>query len=230
MPKDSFRQVQRSDRLSIQVANQIEELILSGILKIGEKLPPERELCEQFGVSRTVVREAVRVLEAKGLLKSQSGSGTYVRALKSLDVANSLGMYLSTHDGISSYGDLMEVRRILEVQIAAIAAERAVEDCFVKLEAVLDQMKSAMDDPQAFAKHDLQFHVTLAHCTGNELLAAVLDPFADAMYEAVLASNLPDPPEWNLEVHRRIFERVKARDAEGAAKAMAYALDQEKPV
>jgi GntR family transcriptional repressor for pyruvate dehydrogenase complex len=118
---------------------------------------------------------------------------------------------------------------VLEVQNAELAAKRATEDAILELEKTLTKMEEVIDDPETFAKHDLEFHVELARATGNELLAVILDPFMDVMYEVVLASNLPDPPEWTLRLHRRIFERVKDGDADGAAEAMASALDQEKP-
>jgi len=229
MNENSFKHVKRANRLSVQVAEQVEEFILSGKFSIGDKLPPERELCEQFGVSRTVVREAVRVLEAKGLLGSHGGSGTYVRALDADDVANSLGMYLTTRNDTASYEKIMEVRKVLEVQNAALAAERVTDEGILELEKSLSKMEDALDDPEKFAQFDLEFHIELARATGNELFVVILDPFMDVMYEAVLAHNLPDPPDWTLRLHRRIFEKVKAGDSSGAAEAMASALDQEKP-
>lgn len=222
-----YSPVKRQDRLSIQVANQIQDLILSKHLKVGDRLPPERELCQQFGVSRTVIREAIRALEAKGLLTSQGGSGTYVKGLQSEDVADSIGMYITTRDKPISHAKLMEVRRVLEVQIAALAAERATEESIEELDGLLARMDEAQDDPHAFAKFDLEFHVALAHATGNELFEILLDPFMDALYEARrLASKLPGVPEEAMGLHRDILAKVKAGDAEGAAQAMAVHLDQ----
>jgi GntR family transcriptional repressor for pyruvate dehydrogenase complex len=227
MQEKSFKQVHRTDRLSIQVAEQIADMILDGGLTIGERLPPERELCGQFGVSRTVIREAVRILEAKGLLKSQSGSGTYVRALKPGDVSDSLNMYLTTQSEHVTYEALMEIRRVLEVGIAALAAERAGEESIRRLESILSKMEASADDPDNLAKFDVEFHVALAKATGNHLFALLLDPFMEAIFEAVLVSNLSDPFDLVMEEHRRIFQKVKARDADGAAEAMRLALDQE---
>jgi len=222
-----YSAVKRPERLSVQVANQIQNLILSKRLRVGDRLPPERELCEQFGVSRTVIREAIRALEAKGLLATQVGSGTYVKGLQCEDVADSIGMYIVTRNKSVSHSKLMEVRRVLEVQIAALAAERASEESISELEALLAKMDEAREDPHAFAKFDLEFHVALARATGNELLVILLDPLMDVLYEARrLASNLAGVPEEAMELHRHILNKVRAGDAEGAAEAMAVHLEQ----
>jgi GntR family transcriptional repressor for pyruvate dehydrogenase complex len=227
MEKDSFEQIQRGEKLSVQVIEQIEEIILSGEIGPGQKLPPERELCRQFGVSRTVIREAVRVLEAKGLLSSKGGSGTYVRALEPGDVSSSLGMYLSTQRQSISYDDLMEVRRVLEVKIATLAADRATPEYIEKLNTLLAEMESVHHDPDAFAQYDLEFHVTLAQATGNEIFALLLDPFIDALYEARrLASKLEGVPEEAIRLHRNILDKVVAGDPKGAEEAMEIHLAQ----
>jgi GntR family transcriptional repressor for pyruvate dehydrogenase complex len=227
MERNSFEQIQRGEKLSVQVTEQIEHIILSGEIHPGEKLPPERELCQQFGVSRTVIREAVRVLEAKGLLTSKGGSGTYVRALEPEDVSSSLGMYLSTQSHSISHDDLMEVRRVLEVKVAAFAAERAQPDSIDELRDLLSKMESVVGDSDAFAQYDLEFHVTLARATGNEIFALLLDPFIDVLYEARrMASKLEGVPEEAIEFHRKILERVEARDPDGAAEAMAMHIEQ----
>jgi DNA-binding FadR family transcriptional regulator len=225
--KQLYAPVKRQDKLSVQVANHIQDLILSGRLKVGDQLPPERDLCAQFGVSRTVIREAVRTLEAKGLLVSQSGSGTYVRGIQSEDVVDSIGMYIITQDKPISHAKLMEVRRVLEVQIAGLAAERATPESLEELDRLITKMDGARDDARAFAQFDLEFHVALARATGNELLQILLDPFMDALYEARrLASELPGVPEEAMAFHRDIREKVGAGDAQGAARAMSAHLDQ----
>ena len=210
-----------------RLVKQIQEMIFRGELELGDRLPSEAELCEQFGVSRTVIREAVRTLEAKGLLVSQSGSGTYVRGIQSEDVVDSIGMYIITRDKPISHAKLMEVRRVLEVQIAGLAAERATPESLEELDRLISKMDGARDDPRAFAQFDLEFHVALARATGNELLQILLDPFMDALYEARrLASELPGVPEEAMAFHRDIREKVGAGDAQGADRAMSAHLDQ----
>ncbi|NIN97370.1 MAG: FCD domain-containing protein [Anaerolineae bacterium] len=228
---DLYSPVKRQERLPDQVADQIKDLILSKQLKVGDRLPPERELCEHFDVSRTVVREAMRILEAKSLLTSQSGSGTYVIAVPREDVIDSIGMYITTQGAAVSHAKLMEVRRLLEVQIASLAAERAELQTIQELDELLAKMEETRDDPRAFARLDLEFHIALARATGNELLEILLDPFMDALYEGRrLSAELVGAPEEAIQLHRGILEQVRAGNTEGAAQAMSVHLDQSERV
>jgi GntR family transcriptional repressor for pyruvate dehydrogenase complex len=179
----SYSPVIRQIKLPVQIAEQIQGLILARRLKVGDRLPPERDLCEQFKVSRTVVREAIRILDAKGLLTSQGGSGTYVRAIQSSDVVDSLDMYIATQSPSMPYGELMEVRRVLEVQITALAAERATEETISELEHLLSDMIASQADPDTFAKTDLEFHMALARGPATAC-SAILDPFVDPYTKA----------------------------------------------
>ncbi len=222
-----YTPVTRQNRLSIQVSDQLEGLILSKELKPGDRLPTERELSQRFSVSRTVIREAIRILEARRFVTTQGGSGTFVKDLEAKDVVQSLGIYISIKGKSVSYVQLMELRRIMEVQIAALAAERASKQAIQELSCLVKEMETATKDPAAFAKGDLDFHVALARATGNELLVMLLDPLMDVLYEARrVASELPGVPEEALRLHRNILRKVRARDAEGAARAMSKHLDQ----
>jgi GntR family transcriptional repressor for pyruvate dehydrogenase complex len=222
-----YSPVVRQVKLPIQVAEQIQGLILAKQLKIGDRLPSERDLCEQFKVSRTVVREAIRILEAKGLIFSQGGSGSYVRGIQSSDVVNSLEMYFATQSKSTPYTELMEVRRVLEVQIAMLAAERATEADITELEHLLKEMEINLDNPEVFAQMDLEFHMTLARATSNHLFELILDPFIEPLYEGrKLASQIPGVPQEAQEFHRKILEWVKSGDSEGAAEEMLLHLEQ----
>lgn len=227
MSEISYSPVIRQVKLPYQVADQIQGLILARQITAGDRLPPERDLCEQFKVSRTVVREAIRILEAKGLLTSQGGSGTYVRAIQPSDVVDSIGMYLVTQASSMPYVELMEIRRVMETQIASLAAERAREETITELERLLNEMQTSRIDPAEFARTDLEFHMTLARATGNHLFELILDPFVGLLYEGRrLASEIPGVADEALIHHQRILERVKAGDGEGAAEAMLLHLEQ----
>src|SRR5574342_1317761 len=108
MSTNVYQPVKRQEKLSVQVADQLQSSILANELKPGDRLPPERVLCDRFEVSRTVIREAISILEAKGLLTSKGGSGTYVRAIQSGDVADSIGIYISAPSHLVSLEDLIE--------------------------------------------------------------------------------------------------------------------------
>src|SRR5215212_10173666 len=129
--KALFDQVAREPRLSDKVAEMMLETILSNRLNVGDRLPSERELGEQFGVSRTVVREAVRALVAKGVIEVRSGSGLRVAAVDADSVRESMSLFL--RGGAIDFDKVNEVRSLLEVHIAGLAAERRTEDDLVGL-------------------------------------------------------------------------------------------------
>src|SRR6266566_7765181 len=126
-----FQQVAREPRLSDKVSQLMLDTILSGKLMPGDKLPSERELGEQFGVSRTVVREAVRALVAKGVIEVRSGSGLRVAAVDAAAVSESMSLFM--HGGGIEFEKVHEVRTVLEVHIAGLAAERATRDDLARL-------------------------------------------------------------------------------------------------
>src|SRR4051794_37145339 len=114
-----FAAIAREPRLPDKVACQLQQSILAGALKPGNRLPTERELGEQFGVSRTVIREAVRSLVAKGLLEVRGGSGLRVAAIDASAVRETMGMYLRVKAEFD-YGELHEVRSVMEIEIAGL--------------------------------------------------------------------------------------------------------------
>lgn len=224
---NSFIPVVRQSRLSAQVAEQIQNLILQNKLQVGDRLPAERELTEHFQVSRTVIREAIRILEAKGLLESLGGNGTFVRGVNPKDVSDSLGMYISTVGAAITHKDLMEVRYLFEIQIAKLAAERISTTGIQRLEELLEGMRRTSNDADKFAQYDLDFHLELARATNNQLMEILLDPLIDGLYEERrLASMLPGIAEEAISLHSAILEKVKARDASGAAQIMQQHLEQ----
>src|SRR6266550_7559142 len=134
-----FPQVTREPRLSDKVADLMLETILSRKLMAGDRLPSERELGEQFGVSRTVVREAVRALVAKGVIEVRSGSGLRVAAVDAAAVSESMSLFM--HGGGIEFEKVHEVRTVLEVHIAGLAAERASDDDVARLREVHERMQ-----------------------------------------------------------------------------------------
>src|SRR5918992_728341 len=134
----------RAPRLSDKVAGMMLETILSNRLSVGDRLPSERELGEQFGVSRTVVREAVRELVAKGVIEVRSGSGLRVAAVAASAVSESMSLFLRCRT--IDFEKVHEVRALLEVHIAGLAAERAGTDDIAALRVVHDRMQAERDD------------------------------------------------------------------------------------
>src|SRR5712692_3448962 len=164
----------RTSRLYEQIVQQVEESIHKGALKPGNQLPPERELAHQFGVSRTAVREAVKALREKGLVEAYPGRGTFVTNGTSHAIRQSLDrmIRITQPDGNIP---LIEVREILEPEIAARAAARANEKDVAALREAFAAMDHASDNAEAFIEADLDFHLALAEASGNPLIPAIID-------------------------------------------------------
>jgi len=219
--RDLFQTIERGTTLANRVTHQIEELIIEGDLQLGDRLPPERELARQFGVSRTVIREAVRALVAKSLLEVQPGSGTVVSRPTPKSVAQSMTMLLRAAQPEVDYDKVHEVRRLLEIEIAGMAAVRRSAEDLAELEAILREGSETQDDPECFPECDVAFHAALAHATHNELFPLLLDSMADIMVKVrQMGFQVPGMPARALKHHRAVFEQVKAGDVEGARQAM----------
>jgi GntR family transcriptional repressor for pyruvate dehydrogenase complex len=217
----------RAGRLYEQIVEQIEQRILTGDLKVGDQLPPERDLAEQFGVSRTAVREAVKALSEKGLVKIQPGRGTFITDRTSRAVRHSLGLMVKIgHPEGSGY--LVEVREILEPEIAARAAERATPENLAAMYEAVATMDTAMQDADTFIEADLDFHLALAEATQNSLVPTLLDSIIDLLREdrtRVFLTVTGGAARGQFH-HKRILDAVTRHDPEAARHAMRDHLEQ----
>ena len=206
-------------RLHEQVVSQIQELIEQHQLRPGDKFPPERELAKQFAVSRTVVRESIRGLEERGLVEVRHGSGVYVAEPSIDSVTESLALHLRV--SASSIMPLLEVREILEVEIAGLAAERATDEDQEEMEKALRREAELLESPSEYVEADLRFHELLTKATHNEMLPILLNPLAESLRESRrVTSEPPGSTGLSSKGHREIFEAVKNRDKEQAREAM----------
>jgi GntR family transcriptional repressor for pyruvate dehydrogenase complex len=216
---DYLRQVRRDERLADKVADLLKRAILNGQLAAGDRLPPERVLGERFGVSRTVVREAIRSLAAKGMVEVRSGSGTVVARVGAASVAETMQLYLR---GASIEYDLIdEVRTMVEVHVAGAAAERATEADLEGMRAVLWSMAATAHDHQRCAADDAEFHRRVARATHNPLYVMMLDAIGEPIMTVRQGTlSLPGRPAAAIDAHRRILDHVAGHDAAGAREAM----------
>lgn len=220
-PVHLFKTIQRSATLVHRVTGQVEQLIIKGELRPGDRLPPERELARQFGVSRTVVREAVRSLVAKGLLEVRPGSGTVVRSPSADAVAQSLMMFLRAGRPEFDCEKVLEIRRVLEVANAGFAAQRRTNEDLAEMERILRDASTLSYDRYRFAELDVAFHAAVARATHNELLSLLLDSVADILLTwRQFSFDVPGTPERAFVYHRAIYEQIQRGDAEGARRAM----------
>jgi GntR family transcriptional repressor for pyruvate dehydrogenase complex len=195
-------------------------MIADGRLPAGQRLPAERELAKQFGVSRTVIREAAAALAARGLLEVQAGGGAVVRAPSSRAVSQTMAYYLRGGAAVD-YNRVHEVRRVLEVEIAGLAAERRTEEDLHRLEGILHDARAGLEDRDGFARYDVAFHAALARAAHNDLFVLLLESLSDVMMQVrFLGFETPGAPGRALKHHRAVLEQVRNGDAEGAREAM----------
>jgi GntR family transcriptional regulator, transcriptional repressor for pyruvate dehydrogenase complex len=226
-PAELYAPLDRS-RLYEQVANKIETMIVSRHLKPRDRLPSERDLAESFAVSRTVIREAFKLLEARGLIEILTGNGVFVSQLDSSVVAKSLGMYLHLQGAMrDSEFKIHELRRILEVEIAGLAAERATAAELDLLWQLLERMGEEALSREQVAMLDLEYHVTLAQATHNEMISLVYEPVIDYLRQQLIAAwqRYDRSPELFNQQHRELYEAVRAHDPARARAAMMAHLD-----
>jgi len=224
--KPHFRAVGSKEGLVVRVVQAIENQILDGRLAVGTRLPPEREFAESLGVSRPVVREAVRTLATKGLLETRQGIGTTVRTVTHDEIATPLTLFLRTCGQEVDLEHLHQVRSILEVESAGLAAQQRTEKDLGELARICDEMQAAANDAEQFAFKDSEFHRRLAQTTHNPLMALLLDSVQKMMAEVrTLVSKQPNLSERVMPTHTRILECVTAREPDGARAAMREHLD-----
>ncbi len=211
-------------RLSDSIASDLERRILEGTLKAGERLPPERELAEQLGVSRPSLREALQKLAAKGLVQTRQGGGTLVVDRLQASFVDPWREMLRGHPALQQ--DLLEFRHMLESQAALLASERAneldlerIEDAFQALELAYEH-----DDMPACIKADVAFHQAIAEASHNALITHLSASLHRLIQEHV-AKNLQylhrHPQKWQhiRDQHRDIWNATRSRDARAAAAA-----------
>lgn len=219
----------RTSRLYEQIVQQIEESILKGALKPGDQLPAERELAQNFGVSRTAVREAVKALREKGLVEAYSGRGTFITDGTSQAIRQSLDLMvrIGQQEGSEASVHLAELRQILEPEIAALGAARIEEQLLATMREAVATMDRSLQDPDAYIEADLDFHLALAEAAGNPLVLSLLDSIVALLRQQRLRIfSVDGGPERGQFHHKRILAATEARDSEKARATMRDHLGQ----
>jgi len=224
MMEDLFHPFPR-ERLYEQIAEHIEQLISSGQLQQGDRLPPERELAEKLGVARGVVREAVKLLGARGLVTVQPGRGTFIAEMSSDSVSDHLGRFFRL--GNKSHSDLNELRRILEVEVACLAAQRAKPEHLAEMKRAIQEMDSNIKSAERYVAADMDFHLALAKATRNEMFPLLIEVLADLLRESRhMIFQVAGAPERGQLWHQRIYEAVMGHDTVAAREAMHQHMQQ----
>lgn len=218
-----FSRIEHS-RTADEVVQQIEALVLEGVLRVGDRLPGERELARQFDVSRPILRDALKDLEARGLIATRPGAGAYVADVIGQVFAKPVTELFATHR--KAAGDYLEYRREIEGIAAEYAARRATADDLALLERIVERMKAAQPagDLEAEAAVDVEFHQAIGECAHNIMLLHTLRSCYRLLSEGVLQSrmlvfNMPDASQTLLDQHLAIYEAVRARNPAAARRA-----------
>ena len=210
---DSFADGRRGP-LGERVARAIERFVVERDLKPGDRLPSGRELTERYGVSRTVVRDAIAILEQRGLVVTRAGSGVFVRDGGSEAVADVLGQMLRRN--AISMPELMETRQLLEVHNASLAARRAAPAGIAAMREAIDRMTMAAG-PLRFVEADVAFHEALAEAAGNRVLASLLRSLRPLLLQGMLVGTALDGArEAAIEEHAAILAAIERGDGRTA--------------
>jgi GntR family transcriptional repressor for pyruvate dehydrogenase complex len=231
-----FPTLHRAPTLSDRVTDSVLELITTSALKPGDRLPSERDLGTRFGVSRTVVREALRSLAAKGVLDVRSGSGAIVARVDVDTASQALRLFVQgSREGAEGdrveYEQINDVREMLETRVARIAARVARDTDLESLRELHKQMGAARKDWELASKLDVAFHRAIAAATHNPLFVVMLDSIEPALLEIRRKTlGTPGRPARALKAHALILDRIAAKDPEGAEGAMIEHLADSRTV
>lgn len=202
--------------LTDKAIEQIRELIRTGALPPGSKLPPEPDLAAQLGLSRNLAREAVKALAVARVLEVRRGDGTYVTSLQPRLLFEGLGGAVELLQGdAAALQDLMEVRRLLEPVATALAATRITDDQLAEVSTHLEAMREARDDIERLNVHDAAFHSAVVSATGNDTLLTLLEAISGRTLRARIWRGLVDAQaaERTLAEHEAIYKALCTRDA-----------------
>lgn len=202
------------------IINQIKNLIASGQLKPGEKLPSERKLSERLSVSRSAVRDAIKKLEFYGVLKTHPQSGTIVAGMGTTALQGLISDILNV-DG-SDFKSLVETRVILEVNSARLAAERRTDENILKIEEALDKYYGKLKKGQPTVEEDLMFHLEIAEASHNSVLKSLMMVITPDIISNFIKYDVcgDDVKTERFREHQNILNLIKAQKPEEAAKAM----------
>ena len=215
--------------LAEQVAGHLLHDITEGVYPPGSRLPPEPVLAEETGVSRLTLREAVKSLGLRGVLRVEQGRGTFVNPTSEWMPFDPqlLATLVQRDHGLAA--QLTEVRGIVEVGAAALAARRRTPEDLRRMRAALDAARTALDDEDvaAFSRADIAFHAAVLEAVGNQFVPALLVPAEAALREIrVQTSRDRAASDRALVMHSRIYDAIRRRSARTASDAMARHLDE----
>lgn len=227
-PSDDLFSPVSVDRVAYVIVDQIKLLIREGKLKAGDRLPSERSLCQRFGVSRVTVREALRVLEANGLVQIKVGArgGAFLTSPSAEQLGEGLASLLSLSPVTAS--DVTEARMVVELATLPLAVERATPEDLDDLFAIVQESQQALEAGKYTMGMSAAFHIRLAQCSHNPAIEALVQSFHGPMLMSLNEAQVAAPlmGHQGTEEHRQLAEAVKARDLDRAREVMRVHLER----
>jgi GntR family transcriptional repressor for pyruvate dehydrogenase complex len=218
---DQFTVIERR-RVSDVVIDQIKQLLLGAKLNVGDRLPPERQLAKQLGVSRVPVREALFSLENSGFLKIKRGAGGGIFVSEPSVEPYAEFFTLMLQMGKASVQELTEARLFLEPNVAGLAAERATSEDLEKIERSISEYEKRVEQDAPRKIGDMEFHVNVAEASKNIVMVLTIKGLMGLLYKTVKDLGLTrEDKRKSVNTHRRIFEFIRASDSERASHLMA---------
>jgi len=213
-----FKPIKKS-KVYEEIVAKIKDMVEKGRFKAGDQLPVERELAEVFRVSRSSVREALRSLESQGFIESRQGDGTYIARQPAESLVRPLASVILTEK--DDQMELFEMRRMIEPDLAYLAAERATEEEIAMMEKVLTLQQDQIDRGDYETDVDRNFHYIMARAARNKALLRITDNIIDLLAESrEQYLQVEGRPQKSILRHREVLEAIRARDPERAEKCM----------
>ncbi len=205
--------------LTADICRQMVNHLIRGVWSEGDRIPAERDLCQQLGVGRASLREALKALEIMGMIETRLGDGTYV--CKRSEFFSRPLLWAIVSGSEADMNELVEARVLIEVELAGMAAERATDEDIEHLTELLDRMSKVKKSPQEFVQADVDFHLTLARAASNKILMNALQMIRNLLHRWILSavgtSGIADKA---CSQHKRMLAAIKTGDAATARKEM----------
>lgn len=224
-----FNSLNRNEKLSVQVAKELELSILNKKFLPEQPIPSEARLCESFGVSRTVVREAIQQLKSQGIIHSIPGSGNYITRNDTSNLKRSMSLLANLNQDTPLYLEILQLRELLESDCIKTVCTIENTELVTKLEKLVEEMRSNCSAPDKFSQLDHQFHLSIIEASGNSLFSTILESLYDSFVQ--ISIKVYDSKETLTDLcdeHQAITDAIKNNDPEQASSLLNNHINKSK--
>jgi GntR family transcriptional repressor for pyruvate dehydrogenase complex len=224
-----FKTLNDREKLSAQVAKELEKSILDKRFVPDQPIPSEARLCQSFGVSRTVVREAIQQLKSQGIIHSIPGSGNYISRNNTSNLQRSMSLLASLNLDTPLYKEIIELRELLETDCIRTVCQNPDDSLIKTLETRIEEMRNNFDDLEKFGRLDHSFHLSIIKASGNDLFFTILESLYEAFVKISMQVYSSKEMLANLcDEHAAITQAIKNQDADLASTLLLKHVQQSK--